>query len=258
MIRKTLVKTVAVMMSSSVLLGGFSALSASATNSNKATLTKEAVRLLDSVYQEIGLNESEVVALSNTSIPVNEIYACVYASGVTTGASIVFNTTYRSDFLTYTAYKNGAIAGTNSPIPGGANGSNESYVLCNYSNLSSSNGDVVTLRFEPNNSSYGYSYIVNQVYANTLLANPSVVYQSGITSVTAEVFVPGDVNLDGYINSYDSNLLSNFLAENTDVTFTSNMLKSSDVNHDGSIDTYDLTRLLQYMNGTVDYLVDFS
>ena len=174
------------------------------------------------------------------------------------GTSIITNTTYRNDFLTFSAYKNGANCGSNAPFPGGTVGSNQSYVLCNYINISAGSGNVVTLRFTPNNNTFGFSYIVNNVYSGNLIQGPNVIYKPSDATVNTDVTVPGDINLDGYIDDSDCNLLANLIAENSSVIFTAYMLKSCDVNHDGLVSSTDLSILLQYRAGLRPYLIDLS
>ena len=216
-------------------------------------------------YHALGFSEDDIQRLAYTSTPVREIYPYIKASNVETPKtySVTLSCEYDSDYYSFSSFVIGdfnSIIASQSDVSGSpTNESTLNMIISAHNTISS--GTVALLRLVPKNTDFGYAFAVQAAYSglsigpmnvqkfkqpglNSPLIDPNVSFSTGI-------IVPGDVNLDGYINNTDSNLLSNYIAESG--TLTTYGLISADINRDGYINASDLSILLQYIGGTISY-----
>lgn len=67
---------------------------------------------------------------------------------------------------------------------------------------------------------------------------------------TVELYMLGDVNMDGHIKNYDATLLRKYIAGNTQLTIEQ-IKGPADLNRDGHIKNYDATLLRKYIAGNI-------
>lgn len=164
--------------------------------------------------------------------------------------------TYVKDFRAYTVYNttenvyvsksNGNLGGNVSTSTGYP--SNEVYVKYVYytnNTPSSASGCLGSVTFNTTSGSLDFTTtLIKNDRDNTLVTN---------TVTISEVLI-GDVNLDGVVNEADSTLLNKYLAGT--VIFSDTQARAADTDNDGAIDNNDAIRILRYVNGYTNSVID--